>query len=212
MTWSSTRSEVMGRKVARPTTSSTRATTTPRRARSSSTAGVRCSPAVGAAAEAGRSGEDGLVALGVGQRSGQVGRQGHLADPVEHAGDVDPGQEPEVPPPLPHPFDGLDHQALAHEHVTGAQAPAGSDQGLPRALVDRFEQQGLHGATGAAPAQAQAGGQDAGVVDDDQVTGFAQLGQVGHGVIGGAQARSPVHQQAGAVTGFDGLLGDALGG
>ena len=77
------------------------------------------------------------------------------------------------------------------------------------ARVLRLEQQHLGLAAGR-PLQPQAGRDHLRLVDDDDVAGPEQVGQVGDGAVLGRRA-PPVDEQAGGVAGLDRDLGDALG-
>jgi hypothetical protein len=91
----------------------------------------------------------------------------------------------------------------------GRQATAGADQRLPGPLAHPLQQQDLGRAAGRL-AQAQAGGQHAGRVDDQHVAGPDERGQVGDAAVGRRRARAAVDQQPGRVARLDGVLGDGL--
>jgi hypothetical protein len=93
------------------------------------------------------------------------------------------------------------------QHRPGRHPPAGLHQRLPASVRSTVEQQHLHGPAGGLD-QAQPGGTDAGVVDDEEIAGTEQLGQVGNPPMRRRPAGPFVDQQPGRVPWFDGGLGD----
>ena len=105
-----------------------------------------------------------------------------------------------------------DGTAVGVEQLLAVAEPARrAHEGLPRRRrrIDLLEQEDLDGAAGG-PAQAQPRRQDPGVVDDDDVAGSEQVGEVGDGAVLGGPAPA-VDEQPGGVARLDRDLGDALG-
>ena len=145
---------------------------------------MRCSPAVGAAAEPGRCGVHGLVALGVGQRRGDVGRQRHLADRGERRERVVGARARRSACRRPRCGDRRRGTAARPAPSSGSPV-AGWRAGRTRPPSARCSSSsGSSSSTSTAPpvcpAQVEPGRDDPGVVDDEQVAGVEQLGQVAH--------------------------------
>ena len=136
--------------------------------------GLEQAEQLGREVEAGRGGGrgarlvrvDGLVAARVGERLGDVGRQRRRSRRV--------AVQPQAPAPLAERLEQLDRpQALAR-----AQLPRGPRQRLPDSrsrvavFLETLEQQHLRRAAAGSP-QVEPRGDDAGVVDDDELA--AQL-------------------------------------
>ncbi len=78
---------------------------------------------------------------------------------------------------------------------------------MTRVLPDK---EALPLAAGARAGADEAGGDDAGVVEDEEVTGRKEARQVGEGVVADLARRAAQHQQARGVAARGGLLGDQL--
>ncbi len=166
---SSTNVPSSGWKVSSPTWRVTAARSTPACASSSRRRGVKWRPAVGAAADPGRLGVDRLVPLVGRLAGGDVRRERHLAriasiSSIGSRGRVtaripSPTASPTV---MVSPFVQLDRCARW-------QAATRPDEGLPLAVGQRAEEQDLGRSPTGSPS-AEAGSQDAAVVDDQKVT------------------------------------------
>ena len=98
------------------------------------------------------------------------------------------------------------------QYLAPAQLAGRAHERLPRAActVGRLEQQHLGRAAGAA-GETEAGRDHLRLVDDEQVAGAEDLGEVMHRAVVGLR-RPPIDQQSRRVPRFDGHLGDAIGG
>jgi hypothetical protein len=125
-----------------------------------------------------------LAIVGAGPALADVRRQRHLTVSLQQregvAGGIGPGQ----PVPAVAPREGqpqrprLDHHGLAN----GGTAARLAEQ-LPRAVQTGVEEQALPPAAGAFAPADEAGRHDAGVVENKEVAGVEQFGQVGEGAV-----------------------------
>jgi len=183
-------------------------------------------------------GVDGLIALAIARRvrAGNVGRERDMADAIEggeevvHAGS---GREADVA--LAELGAGED-LGLKFVLVTEEQALAdaylatGTNQAFPivgfggelpgeqnlDAAAQKIAGCGIVRAeglsAGALAATIEPGGKDAGVVEDHEIAGPQQIGEVAEQAIGIVAAGALQVQQAGSVTGGEGVLGNELVG
>ena len=154
-------------------------------------------------------GVDRLVALRVLQHGLDVGRERDLTVSVERGQQVAAVH-----------LDGAATvvETLAHHHGqvvadlerrAGSDLPRGPHQRLPGPVVAFFEQEDLDG-TARGLAQVQPGREHPGRVQDHDVAGSDQLRQVADDAVLRVLGRATIDQQAGPVTGLDGVLGDGL--
>ena len=101
---------------------------------------------------------------------------------------------------------------VGEQHLARSQLAGRAHERLPEATraVGRFEQQHL-GCAARPPGEAEAGRDHLGLVDDEQVAGTEELGEVTHDAVIGWRG-STVDQQPRRVARLDGHLGDAVGG
>ena len=168
-----------------------------------------------------------LVAVAVVEFVGpaNVGGQGDVAQPVHDAVEVTlvfEAQHPQAPfaPPRNHRLQlaAAEQQALADPNPA-----ARLDQRFPGVLAQGPHQQHFDGgfqhpsrgrlvAGQAGPVSDQAGREDLGVVQNQQVPGGQQLGQLGESVVGDPTAGSNQPQEAGLVALFGGVESNPVAG
>jgi hypothetical protein len=158
-------------------------------------------------------GEQRLVALWVGQRRLDVGRQRHGAEAFDGLVDVAAvvvleADDARTRVPCRVALDGGTEPVTERDASTLAEAASRPDQARVAAITQVVQDQQLDGPTMLA-AGAQACGANPGVVDDEQIAGAEQVGQLGEGtVLRGAVPRQ-VQQPRGVALG-ERRLGDAL--
>ena len=101
--------------------------------------------------------------------------------------------------------------ALQPELAPGGGGAPGADEGRPGAVVVFAQKEQLHATASIGANAEEAGGHNAGVVQDEEVAGTKEGGEVADVVVAESPGFARDNQEAGRVAGLDRLLGDQLG-
>lgn len=154
---------------------------------------------------------DGLVAFGVAVVVSDVGRKGNGADRC--------GVESTVEFEDHRAFGALDDgggEGTAGgpelEHPAGDGLAGGTEEYLPSAVREGTDEECFDCAAGSRADAEEAGGHDAGVVDDHEVAGLEQAGKVLEDVVGDSAGGAVEDEEACGIARFGRLLGDQFAG
>ena len=121
------------------------------------------------------------------------------------------GDEPEAFAAAGEEAEGLALGSFDLEALVFADAAATAQEQFHPPILDGTDVEGLDAGAGFAP-QGEAGGQNAGVVEDEEVAGAQELGQFDEAMIFGAAGLAVEAQEAALLAGGGRLLGDGIGG